>query len=444
MRGRASITLGPVLFHWQPEAWRDFYARIADEAAVDHVFVGEVVCSKRMPFFYDLVGEVMDRLERAGKSVILSTLAMPTTVRERRLVRDLIAGLDRLVEVNDVSTLSQLAGRPHVIGPFINTYNEATLAYFARRGACAVCLPVELPLESIRKIASANRDVAVEVFAFGRSPLAISARCYHARAHGLTKDGCQFVCRDDTDGLAIETLDGQTFLSLNGIQTLSWTHLCLLPDIPQLIEAGVSSFRLSPHTCDMVAVSNLYRDVVDGRCEPGAAGEGLDEGPEGGLGLTAVEAGAGEAGGQVGAERGEGEARLRHGLDHDVGPGPAHHAQCDVQRRLVCRASRMIEPPWAVEQIACMQRELARHRPGSMLAGFEDLSPQRKHDARIVQGPQLGSRDLENEHVVAVEVRLETLRMRWRKIDVRLKMAAESLLDRAAEGSKRRQAIMQL
>lgn len=275
MAERAKITLGPVLFNWQPEAWRDFYASIADEAPVDQVYLGEVVCSKRMPFFDELIVDVIERLERAGKSVILSTLVMPTTNRERRLMRELVSGFDQLIEVNDISTLSHLDGRPHVIGPFINTYNEPMLAYLARRGARAVCLPPELPLASIRSIAAANEDVAVEVFAFGRSPLAISARCYHARLHGLTKDGCQFVCGEDPDGLDVDTLDGQAFLTVNGVQTLSRSYTCLIRDIPQLLDAGVSGLRLSPHTCDMVAVSRLYRDVADGGCEPDAALEKL-------------------------------------------------------------------------------------------------------------------------------------------------------------------------
>lgn len=40
----ATLTLGPVLFNWAPDNWRDFYFRIADEAPIDAVYVGEVVC----------------------------------------------------------------------------------------------------------------------------------------------------------------------------------------------------------------------------------------------------------------------------------------------------------------------------------------------------------------------------------------------------------------
>ncbi len=37
---KASLTLGPVLFNWPAETWRDFYFRIADEAPVDIVYLG--------------------------------------------------------------------------------------------------------------------------------------------------------------------------------------------------------------------------------------------------------------------------------------------------------------------------------------------------------------------------------------------------------------------
>ena len=48
-----TLTLGPLLFNWSPERWRGFYARIADEAPVERVCLGEVVCSKRLPFIVD-------------------------------------------------------------------------------------------------------------------------------------------------------------------------------------------------------------------------------------------------------------------------------------------------------------------------------------------------------------------------------------------------------
>jgi collagenase-like PrtC family protease len=65
---RSELTLGPVLFNWQPEAWRDFYFRIADEAPVTAVYLGEVVCFKRAPLFETYLAEVAARLRTARKT----------------------------------------------------------------------------------------------------------------------------------------------------------------------------------------------------------------------------------------------------------------------------------------------------------------------------------------------------------------------------------------
>lgn len=259
------LTLGPVLFNWEPAVWRDFYFRIADEAPVDRVFVGEVVCSKRASFFADHLPEVLERLAAAGKDIVLSTPILVTTERERQGVRELAASDAYRVEANDLGALPYLAGRPHAIGPFINVYNEGTLAWMARRGAVSVSLPGELTRPAVAALGQAARglDVALEVQVFGRLPLAISARCYHARAHNLHKDNCQYICNQDANGLDVETLDNEPFLSINGTQTLSHAYVALGAELADLRSLGINHFRLSPHSIDMVRVSRLFREVLD-------------------------------------------------------------------------------------------------------------------------------------------------------------------------------------
>ena len=83
------LTLGPILYNWRPEAWRDFYFRVADEADVDVVAVGEVVCSKRLPFLEEHLPSVIERLIAGGKQVRLSSLALITLERERRRTEEL-------------------------------------------------------------------------------------------------------------------------------------------------------------------------------------------------------------------------------------------------------------------------------------------------------------------------------------------------------------------
>ncbi len=268
------ITLGPVLFNWPAEKWRDYHFRIADEADVDVVHVGEVVCAKRMPFFENVLPEVVERLAAAGKEVIFSTLALVMNKAERRAVAAVCEMADEaLVEVNDMSAIPRLAGRPHLIGPFVNTYNEMTLGWFARQGALRVCLPPELGGEAVRTLTAAAREAGMgtEVLVFGRMPLALSARCYHARAHNLPKDGCQFVCEKDHDGMDLKTLDGEAFLAVNGIQTMSHACLNLAGEIGTLKEMGVAAIRLSPHDCDMVEMAAIFRELAEDRIEVGEA-----------------------------------------------------------------------------------------------------------------------------------------------------------------------------
>lgn len=268
------LTLGPHLFNWPADAWSDFYARIADEADVDRVVLGEVVCSKRLPFYAERIPEAIERLERGGKEVVLASLGLVTLPRERAQSKELASCAGRLIEANDLTLLRYLAeGQGFTIGPLVNVYNEGTLAFLARQGARSVCLPPELPMASIETLAQAGRsdDVEIEVWGFGRVPLAISGRCYHARVHALAKDSCLFVCEKDRDGLEVDTMDGIEFLAINGVQTMSHTYANAVLDIPRLREAGVAALRLSPHSCDMVAVASAFRACAQGRIAPAEA-----------------------------------------------------------------------------------------------------------------------------------------------------------------------------
>ncbi|MBJ3783139.1 ubiquinone anaerobic biosynthesis protein UbiV [Devosia sediminis] len=261
------ITIGPIPYLWSGEKWRDFYYRIAESGHVDAVTLGEVVCSKRDHFTRPFLPQVVERLTASGKSVALASLALVTLDREVAQTRRLAAEAP-LAEANDLSALRLLAGKPHLVGPFVNVYNGATAKLLARRGATRICLGPELPASSIASIVAGAPDIDYEIIAFGRLPLAISARCAHARAKGHTKDNCQFVCGDEPDGLDVDTLDGQPFLTVNGVQTMSRHCQVLLNDLPPLADMGVTHLRLSPQDCDMVAVAAIYADVRDGRMNP--------------------------------------------------------------------------------------------------------------------------------------------------------------------------------
>ena len=260
---RARLTLGPLLFHWSAAKRRDFYLRIADEAPVDTVYVGEVVCAKREPMVASVQQEIIARLRAADKEVVLSTLALVTTLREVERIRELVNG-DLLLEANDVACIQLLEGKAHVVGPYINAFNEGARDVLVRKGAIRIVLPIEMNKTGLQVVAGTAGDTELEYQVFGRQALSVAMRCYHARAHRLTKDHCQIICGIDPDGLAADTIDGIALFTINGTQTLTHGNAVLLSELAMLREFGVTHFRLSPQDLDMVAVATHYRAVLDG------------------------------------------------------------------------------------------------------------------------------------------------------------------------------------
>lgn len=263
------ITVGPVQFFWKAEAWVAFH-RALEAAPVDRVVLGELVCSKRLPFYQEHIPEAVARLVAAGKQVALTSLALVTLKRERKLTAEL-AEMGAEVEVNDLTALAHLPeGAAFSVGPLVNVYNESTLGWLAGRGARRICLPPELPLASVAALARAGREagVAVEIWGHGRAPLAISGRCYHARLHGRPKDNCLYACEEDPDGREVDTLDGAPFLAINGVQTLSESYVCTAHQLKALREAGVAALRLSPQSQGFAALCADYRALIEHRLAP--------------------------------------------------------------------------------------------------------------------------------------------------------------------------------
>lgn len=274
----AKLSLGPVLYHWERDTLLDFYAAMAD-SALDVVYLGETVCSKRRVLrLNDWLG-IARELTEAGKEVVLSTLALIEADSELRTLRRICENTDYMVEANDMAAvhLLEATGRPFVGGATLNAYNQHSLAVLAGAGLRRWVMPVELSRQTFCDIqAQRPAGVQTEVFAYGRLPLAYSARCFTARAHDLPKDDCQLRCLDDPDGLLLQTREQQDFLVLNGIQTQSALsfNLATAQDVP---EPGIDVLRISPqarHSTKVVAVFDRWRK---GLCTGSEASEALQD-----------------------------------------------------------------------------------------------------------------------------------------------------------------------
>ena len=266
------ISLGPIQYFWKREKVFAFYQQI-QESDIDIVYLGETVCSKRRDLSLDDWLKIAEQLEASGKEVILSTLVLLEAGSELTHLQQITTNNHYQVEANDVAAVQLLAGHgPFVLGQHINIYNNETLAYLHELGARRWICPVELGRNTIFKLHE-NRpaNMETEIFVYGRLPLSFSARCFTARAHDKTKDACDYVCSEYTDGLPLFTQDDQPFLILNGIQVQSSSVHSLIEHLDELVAQGIDIIRIDPQERGMPEIITTICKLLDGQLQTRAA-----------------------------------------------------------------------------------------------------------------------------------------------------------------------------
>ncbi|HEX4859081.1 MAG TPA: U32 family peptidase [Usitatibacteraceae bacterium] len=266
------LTLGPLLYYWKKAHVEAFYEEIAD-TAVDTVHLGEAVCGKRHELRFEDWMAIARRLANRGKEVVLSTCELIESETDLRVLRRVAENGAFMVEANDLGAVNLLAGKgPYVAGPYLNIYSGLTLDFHRRQGAVRWVPPVELGASAVGRIlADYEESIETEVFAYGRLPLAISARCFTARYNNQSKDDCGFRCIEHSDGMTLSTQDDRPFLALNGLQTQSAHVQNLAASIAQMRDMGVGRLRISPQSQGTAEVIRLFRRIADGELDGTAA-----------------------------------------------------------------------------------------------------------------------------------------------------------------------------
>ncbi|KKH46078.1 peptidase U32 family protein [Methanosarcina sp. 1.H.A.2.2] len=205
-------------------------------------------------------------------------LAVNSAVNEARLdeVEEVVdtavkAGVDAVIAWDPAVILkARKAGLRVHISTQANVTNHETAEFYRTLGAERIVLSRELSLEEIRKIRQ-QTEIKVETFVHGAMCMAVSGRC-HLSAYVLGKSGncgeCTQPCRWEWE------LHGENGLvtESRGKYLLSAKDLCMIEHVPELIEAGIDSFKVEGRLRDpgyLEVVSRCYREAIDA-CKAGS------------------------------------------------------------------------------------------------------------------------------------------------------------------------------
>ena len=272
------LSLGPLQYFWPRQATLAFYHAVGNWP-VDIVYLGETVCSKRRELGVRDWLALADSLREAGKDVVLSTLSLVEAESELGVVRRQVGNGRYLVEANDLSAvqLCRERGVPFVGGHSLNVYNHRALALLMEDGMQRWVPGTEQGRTLLQDMRAAREAEGgsmpeLEMLAWGRLPLAYSARCFTARALDLPKDQCGFRCIEHPDGLPLATREGEPFLTINGIQVQGTEVVDMAPQRDELAASGVDVLRISPQASGMEDVVARFRRALDAPEPPARLG----------------------------------------------------------------------------------------------------------------------------------------------------------------------------
>ena len=153
----------------------------------------------------------------------------------------------------------------------LGVINSATANVLFDMGADRVVLARETPMEDIRKIrANTPKELEIEAFVHGAMCVSFSGRCLlsnYLTSRDANRGACAQPCRWKYH-LVEEKRPGEYFeiSEDNGTHIMNSRDMCMIEHIPELIDAGVTSFKIEGRMKSAyyaAAVTNAYRHAID-------------------------------------------------------------------------------------------------------------------------------------------------------------------------------------
>ncbi len=166
-----------------------------------------------------------------------------------------------------------------------NITNAASARFWKRMGAARIVLAREVSLEDIRQIRDAV-DIEIEAFVHGSICMAYSGRCYISSFltnRSANEGECANSCRWNYTLMQKKEQDEESpqfflreqkrpdeympvFENDRGTYIMSARDLCMVEHIPELLEAGVTSFKIEGRgkgVSYVAGVVKVYREALD-------------------------------------------------------------------------------------------------------------------------------------------------------------------------------------
>jgi len=219
--------------------------------------------------------KLVKKIHDAGKKCYLATniLIYNTELVELHQTIQLAknSGVDAII-CNDMAAImiAKQIGIPFHISTQANISNKISAKFFESLGAERIILARELDLDDIKEIIS-ETSIPVETFVHGAMCTAVSGRCYlsaelmgNKPEFSANRGKCVQPCRryytllgEEGEKIDYEPFSGMFFNAKD---------LCMIGHIPELIKAGISSFKIEGRMRDPIYAAQVvvcYREAID-------------------------------------------------------------------------------------------------------------------------------------------------------------------------------------